>query len=150
MPKPAHLTLGAYVRRRNGVPLGHPDSLRNMLQRSLGAESFHVFWLYWNPIWGYALARWVAQPLNRILPAVLSLWLTFVVSGAVHDLAGLLIKGRPIFALTPWFALMGLLVVGSKLSGYSLRHAPWAARAALNLSLIAGTWVLSHHLINLT
>lgn len=147
MPKPAHLTLGAYVRRRNGVPLGHRDSLRNMLQRSLGAESFHVFWLYWNPIWGYALARWVAQPLQRFLPAALSLWLTFVVSGAVHDFAASLIKRHPIVVLTPWFALMGLLVLASKFSGYSLRHAPWAARAALNLGLIVASFWLSRQLV---
>lgn len=34
------LTLSAYVKRRNGVPLGASGSLQNMLVRSLGAGTF--------------------------------------------------------------------------------------------------------------
>ena len=46
------LTLEAYVKHRNGVPLGASGSLENMLVRSLGAGTFAKFWQYWNPIWG--------------------------------------------------------------------------------------------------
>ena len=67
-----------YVQYRNDVPLGAPNSLQNMLVRSLGAGTFAKFWQYWNPIWGYALGRYVYKPLNRILPSSVSLILTLV------------------------------------------------------------------------
>jgi len=67
------LTLVQYVERRNGVPLGDSNSLRNMLQRSFGAASFAGFWQYWNPIWGYGLGKYVYSPLRRVLPAVIAL-----------------------------------------------------------------------------
>ncbi len=48
-----------YVYRRNGVPLGDSNSLRNMFIRSFGAGSFARFWQYWNPIFGYGLGKYV-------------------------------------------------------------------------------------------
>ncbi len=47
------MKLSEYVKKRNGVPIGHPNSLRNNLQRSLGANNFSTFWNFWNPIFGY-------------------------------------------------------------------------------------------------
>jgi septation ring formation regulator EzrA len=29
--------------------IGHPNSLRNNLQKSISAKNFHTFWNYWNP-----------------------------------------------------------------------------------------------------
>ncbi len=59
------LSLGEYVQRRNGAPLGGAGSLRIMLHRSLGARSFAAFWQHWNPIWGYALGRFAyARPVG--------------------------------------------------------------------------------------
>ena len=84
------LTLSEYVRRRNGVAMGAPGSLSNMLARSLGAGSFGEFWRYWNPIWGYGLGKYVFAPLKKALPPALALVATFVVSGALHDLATML------------------------------------------------------------
>ena len=92
------LTLAAYVKYRNGVPLGASGSLQNMLVRSLGAGTFAKFWQYWNPIWGYALGRYVYAPLNRFLPASVSLILTFTISGVIHDVATMLVRGAPAFS----------------------------------------------------
>ena len=58
------LSLAQYVLRRNGVPLGAPHSLQNMLYRSFGAGTYAGFWQYWNPIWGYGLGKYVYAPLN--------------------------------------------------------------------------------------
>ena len=47
------MTLGDYVNYRNGVPMGHPGSLKNNLRNSFGAPNNAGFWKHWNPIWGY-------------------------------------------------------------------------------------------------
>ena len=90
-------SLSEHVRLRNGVPLGAPGSLFNMLNRSLGAKSFAAFWQYWNPIWGYYLTYKVFLPAKNIFPAGLALLFTFAVSGALHDLAVMIVKWKPIF-----------------------------------------------------
>ena len=97
------LSLSQYVKKRNGVPLGASHSMRNMLSRSFGAKSFPIFWQYWNPIWSYYLSRNVMRPLASFLPISLSILITFLVSGALHDLAVSVIKWNIIVFFTPWF-----------------------------------------------
>jgi len=131
------ITLSEYVKRRNGVPLGAPGSLGKMLERSLGAGSFAVFWRYWNPVWSYYLSRYIMRPLAKSVPVWLAVILTFAVSGALHDLAVTLIKWRPTFFITPWFVLMGAAVVTTDALGITYQHRPWAVRALINAGLIA-------------
>jgi len=100
------LSLSQYVKKRNGVPLGANHSMRNMLSRALGAKSFPIFWHYWNPIWGYYLSRNVMRPISQFLPMWLAVLLTFLVSGALHDIAVALVKCQAIFFFTPWFGIM--------------------------------------------
>ena len=40
------MNLAQYVKKKNGVPMGHPKSLRNNLYRSLGAKNFATFWTF--------------------------------------------------------------------------------------------------------
>lgn len=137
------LSLSAYVKRRNGVPLGAKRSMRNMLRRAFGAGAFPIFWHYWNPIWGFYLSRYVMKPLCRYLPPWLAVLMTFAVSGALHDLAVSLVKWQWTFVFTPWFLLMGVGVVLSKYYAVSYDAYPWLVRAALNLLMIAATLSLS-------
>jgi len=130
------LSLAQYVKKRNGVPLGASDSMKNMLSRSFGASSFPVFWRYWNPIWGYYLSRNVMRPVANFLPISLATFITFLVSGALHDIAVSIIKWKTIFFFTPWFGLMGLMVIGSKGAGISYGHVSWPVRALINASFI--------------
>ncbi|MFT5676243.1 MAG: GR25 family glycosyltransferase involved in LPS biosynthesis [Paraglaciecola sp.] len=102
------ISLSEYVKKRNGVALGAPRSMTNMLKRSLGASSFYLFWQYWNPIWGYYLSRKVMKPLSQLFPIWLAMIMTFAVSGALHDLAVTIIKWKLTFFFTPWFSLMAL------------------------------------------
>ncbi|MCE9678640.1 acyltransferase [Shewanella sp. AS1] len=141
------ITLSAYVKKRNGVALGAPESMRNMLSRSLGAGSFHQFWEYWNPIWGYYLARLVMRPCLRVLPFSLALIMTFAVSGALHDLAVTLVKVRVTLFFTPWFTLMGLCVLASKRLPLSYGRRPWLMRAMINLSIICACLLLTQMLL---
>ncbi len=130
------MSLTDYVQYRNGVPLGAPGSLQNMLVRSFGAGTFAKFWQYWNPIWGYALGRYIYQPLNRFLPAALALILTFTISGGIHDLATMLVRRAPAFFFTPWFFLMGVVVVFGRLLKLDYSSHPFLIRVAINLSLL--------------
>ena len=138
LPKSHGLTLAQFVELRNGVPLGAPGSLRYMLERSFGAENFGKFWQYWNPIWGYALGKYVYTPLRRLLPAALALVLTFVISGAIHDFAAMLVKGATIVLFTPWFLLMSLGVVVGRALHFDYAGRSFATRVAINLSYVLG------------
>lgn len=130
------ITLSEYVKKRNGVALGSPGSMKNMLQRSLGASSFYVFWQYWNPIWGYYLSRKIMKPLSTVLPIWLAIIITFSVSGALHDIAISLVKLEPTILFTPWFSLMSLIVIATKKFSVSYGKYHWLVRAFINVSFI--------------
>ena len=130
--------LSAYVERRNGVQLGSRGSLTAMLRRSLGADTLAGFWRYWNPIWGYYLAKYVNAPLRRLMPPALAVIATFVVSGAIHDVAITAVRRSPTFLFLPWFGIVGLTVVlGSRLR-LRYRFTAWAVRAAINIAFVVG------------
>lgn len=130
---PKTISLLAYIKRRNGVPLGAKGSLSNMLKRSIGARSFVVFWRYWNPIWGYYLSRYIMTPLCRRLPTWQATVITFAVSGALHDIAVGLLKREVFFIITPWFTLMGLAVAISQRLDIQYNNVPVYIRAIFNV-----------------
>lgn len=119
------------------MPLGHGDSLRNMLNRSLGAGKFSIFWHYWNPIWGYYLGKYIFKPFKVIFPPALSLIITFVVCGFIHDLVIMLLKREFTLLLTPWFIFMGLSVVLGDYLKIDYSKFPWIVRAAINVLIIS-------------
>ena len=131
------MNLSDYVKRRNGVALGNSNSLRNMLNRALGAGKFSIFWHYWNPLWGYYLGKYIFKPLKSIFPASLSLIFTFTVSGFIHDLVIMLLKWKFTLLLTPWFFFMGLSVILSDYVKIDYSKFPWIARAVINILFIS-------------
>lgn len=131
------LTLARYIRRRNGVSAGARGSLRGMLYRSLGAPTFAGFWHHWNPVFGYALGRYVFAPLKLALPPAAALVATFVVCGAIHDLVTMAVRGAPAFLFTPWFFFLGIGVLLGRAAGLDLSGWPWPVRAAANLGYVA-------------
>lgn len=133
-------SLSEYVERRNGVPLGSPGSLREMLRRSLGADTLGGFWRHWNPIWGYYLGRYVNAPLRRVMPSGVSVVLTFIVSGLIHDLAISLVAGSPTFLFAPWFALVGTMVVIGRRFGLRYPFRAWSVRASINVGFVGGAF----------
>ena len=132
-----NLTLAQYIVRRNGVPAGARGGLRNMLSRSLGASSFAGFWRHWNPVFGYALGRFVFVPLKRIAPPFLALVATFVFSGLLHDAVTALVRGAPAFFFTPWFFFLGVGVLGGQAAEMDTSGYSWGVRAAVNLAYVA-------------
>jgi len=142
MTNASELTLGEYVKKRNGLALGESGSLTNMLTRSLGAATFSRFWQYWNPIWGYFLGKYIYTPLLRYMSPKFALVSTFTVSGALHDLAVLILVGQWQLFCTFWFILMAALVIISRKIGLNFARYPWALRASLNASFVLGSLAL--------
>jgi len=140
------MNLSDYIKKRNGVPLGASNSLRNMLYRSLGAGKFSVFWKYWNPIWSYYLGKYIYKPLKVILPLAFSLILTFVFCGFIHDVAIMLLKWNFQLLLTPWFLIMGLCVVISDFIKLDYSKHAWIIRACINVLIIGCCLILAYQI----
>src|SRR5690606_16643560 len=100
------------------------------------------FWQYWNPIWGYALGRYVYAPLNRFMPPGVALILTFTVSGAIHDLVTMIVRRAPAFLFTPWFFLMSILDLIRQNRELYCSAQPFLYRVMINLSQIVGCFLL--------
>jgi len=140
------MNLSDYIIKRNGVPLGASNSLRNMLYRSLGAGKFSIFWRYWNPIWSYYLGKYIFKSLKMFLPPALSLILTFVVCGFIHDVAIMLFKWNFQLLLTPWFLIMGLCVVISDFIKLDYSKHAWIIRACINVLIIGCCLILAYQI----
>ncbi len=137
------MTLAQYIERRNGVPLGASGALRNMLERSFGAGTLAGFWQYWNPIFGYYLAKYVDSPLRRIVPRSVALVLTFVICGTLHDLAAMAVRGSMGFFCTTMFFFFAIGVLFGRWVGLDFSGLPWAARATINFSYIVACFALA-------
>jgi D-alanyl-lipoteichoic acid acyltransferase DltB (MBOAT superfamily) len=133
----SELSLSQYIIYRNGVPAGARGSMRNMLHRSFGAPTFAGFWRHWNPIFGYALGRYIYSPLRRAVPPALALVTTFVFCGAIHDLVTMVVRGSPALLFTPWFFFLGTGVLLGRAVGLDSSGWPWVARATVNLTYIS-------------
>lgn len=143
------MTLSEYIKKRNGVPLGTPNSLSNNLHRSLGAKNFSTFWKYWNPIFGYVLGYYVFKPLRKFTSPEIALMLTFFICGLFHDLVTLLFAHKTSFLFSFWFILMAISVLISRLIKQNLFTNSWIIRASANLLIIGSTLVLAFYLKSL-
>lgn len=140
------MKLSDYVKRRNDTPMGANNSLRNMLYRSLGAGNFATFWKYWNPIWSYYLSKYVFKPLKIFLPTSISLILTFVISGFLHDVVIMLLRRDFALLFTPWFLIMGLCVVIGDVFKLDYSKYAWINRASINVLIIGCSFILAYQI----
>ena len=140
------MTLSQYIAKRNGVPLGAKKSMRNMLYRSLGAKNYAEFWRYWNPIFSYYLGKHVFKPLKVMLPASISLILTFLVCGMLHDAVSILVRGKLAVLFTPWFFLMSIGVLLSNRLEFNFSKFFWIQRAFINIAYIGICFYLAYQI----
>lgn len=143
------MILTEYIKKRNGVPIGSSKSLRNNLYRSIGAKNFSAFWNYWNPIFGYYLGRFIFKPLKKVFPVALSLILTFIFCGLIHDAVTTIYRGRISFFFTIWFLIMGVAVLTTKYFRHNFSKQSWIFRAFINLSILVSCFVAALYLRNL-
>ena len=126
--------------------MGAKNSLRNMMIRSLGAGKFSIFWKYWNPIWSYYLGKYIFKPLKIILPPSLSLILTFVFCGFLHDAVIMIIRWDFALLFTPWFLIMGLWLVISEFFKIDYSKYAWIIRASINILIIGSCFILAYQI----
>lgn len=131
------MTLAEYVKKRNGVPIGDSGSLKYNLYKSLGAKNFSTFWMYWNPIFGYYLGTKIFKPLKKVFSPAISLVLTFVFCGLIHDVVSTVVGRRISWFFTIWFLLMGVSVLLLRYFRYDFSKKDWVIRAITNLSIIS-------------
>ena len=139
----------SYVLRRMGHKRGFA-LVTEMFHRAFTADSLANFWRYWNPVYGFYLARYVQRPLKRLVPRPLSVVLTFAFSGFVlHDMLGLwpvLVFKTGVFKppfVTSWFTLVGLLVVLTEALGVSFAARSGQQRVTIHLVVLAATCALT-------
>lgn len=130
------MTLAEYVKKRNGVPIGHPQSLATNLYRALGAKNFSSFWNFWNPIFGYYLGKKIFKPIKHFLPTSISLIVTFVFCVLIHDTVTLLFHRQTFFLFSYWFLIMGTAVLISNYFNQNLAQHHWIIRCISNLFII--------------
>lgn len=126
------VTLASHVERRNGMPMGAAGSLRQMLRRAFTAGTLAGFWRHWNPVFGYYLGRFVHVPFARVAPRPVAVVVTFLVSGAIHDLATLAVRGSTQLLFTVWFGTIGTEVVLATAMGVDLSRCGRLLRVAVN------------------
>ena len=85
------------------------------------------------------------QPTRSVVPDWLAVIVTFGVSGGVHDLAVSALKLAPFLFFTPWFVMMGGVVVIYKLTGWSHSKLPAAVRILINLMILVSTFALTSY-----
>ncbi|SMO40721.1 MBOAT family protein [Gracilimonas mengyeensis] len=141
------MTLREYIKKRNGLPLGASGSLKAMLRRSLGASSPRQFWQYWNPIFGYYLGKYVHGHVRKVLPSSLSLLITFVVSGLIHDLVTFAVSGSTSFFFGIWFLFLALGLLAGELFNWDLSKLSLPGRMVVNIAYLSGFFVLSFALV---
>lgn len=111
----------------------------NSIRRAFTAPTLGAFWLYWNPIYGFLLARFCYRPIRRRLPHGIAVVSTFAVSGFfLHDLllwpARLAVGQRPFFpVVTLAFVIVALLVTATEALEIDLRAMRPAMRAGVHL-----------------
>ena len=114
--------------------------------RSLGAGNFFTFWKYWNPIWSYYLGKYIFKPLKNILPPAVSLMLTFVFCGFIHDVVIMLIRWDFVLIFTPWFLIMSVSLVISESINLDYSKLAWIYRALINIAIIGISFILANQI----
>jgi len=115
----------------------------NSISRAFTAPTLGAFWLYWNPVYGFILARFCYRPIRRRLPDSIAVVSTFAVSGFfLHDLllwpARLAAGKRPLFpVVTLAFVVVALLVIATDALEVDMHALRPATRAAIHLLCLA-------------
>ena len=146
-------TLKQFIELRLGKQTSETNMLKEMLVRSFGADSFHEFWHYWNPVYGYYLYYKCFTPLKKYFPGYLCVILTFAASGFfLHDLPfGWWIRlihffqtgDFPLPFVTIWFSLMGAITLATRALKVDFGKQKFAFRAVVNSICIILPFVLT-------
>lgn len=146
-------TLKQFIELRLGKQTSEINILKEMLVRSFGANSFHEFWHYWNPVYGYYLYYKCYKPLRKYFPRHMCVILTFAASGFfLHDLPfGWWIRVIRFFQtgdfpfpfVTIWFSLMGVITLITRVWKVDFGKRKFTLRVAVNCICIIAPFALT-------
>lgn len=131
------MTLEQYLNRKFGSRKSSLACIVYMLKASFFASTFRKFWQQWNPLWSYFLTCYLYKPLNKITHQYLAIFLTFTVSGFLHDCVAMVLLQKIHFFLTPIFSLFGIMVIIEKTIGLRLTKIPRLIRPIYHITLIS-------------
>jgi hypothetical protein len=144
------MTLEEYIQYRTGA---NKISLivRNMFLKPFLASSLGSFWNYWNPGFGFYLLYYVYKPMRNLFPHWISLIVTFLICGLLHDLIYvipmLMMNGSGfIFPfITVWFLIISIGIVIAELIQIDFRKTNRKVRPIFHLSYLVGTFCLTRY-----
>lgn len=139
------MTLEEYIEYRTGTK-EVSKIVRNMLLKPFMASSLRSFWNYWNPGYGYFLLYYCYKPLRSLLPDGLSLLITFIICGILHDviyIIPMMIQNNgniPIPFVTVWFVLIGVGILITDYFRISFKRIRPKVRPLLHLGFLGSTF----------
>ena len=156
-PSPSNMSLAEYIHFRLGDENRLWPLLRANFVRSFTAPSLADFWRYWNPVYGYYLAKLIYRPLRRRLPRALCVLATFAVSGfLLHDvfswpLVTAVTRQLYVPHTTAWFLLVALLVLAGEAVALRFDRLGGVTRVLLHVAVLvttywAANWVTAQRL----
>ena len=142
------MTIEEYIQYRTGAS---KISLivRNMFVKPFFSLSLRSFWKYWNPGFGFYLLYYCYKPIRKIMPHWISMIITFLICGLLHDLIYvvpmmIMNGGGFIFPfITVWFLIIAIGVLISEIVEIDLWKANKKLRPIFHFSYLAGTFCLT-------
>ena len=144
------MTVEEYIQYRTGttkVPL----IVRNMFLKPFVSNSLRSFWNYWNPGYGYFLLFYCYKPLRNIFPDWISLIITFLVCGLLHDILYIvpitIVDGLGfVFPfITVWFLIMAIGILITEFLQIDFRKTNKIFRPLFHLGYLGGTFCLTRY-----
>ncbi len=131
------MKLKKYLTYKFGNYTGSFDGILYMLKQSFLAPTFREFWQNWNPLWSYYLIYYVYKPFNKLFTKSLSILLTFVISGFLHDCVAMILMQKYSYKMTLFFFLLAIFVLVEKALNFNITKLPKPLRPIYHLTLIA-------------
>lgn len=141
------MTLDQYVARRLGSDTARRMAL-NLVVRPFTATSLPAFWRYWNPGYGFFLLFFCYRPLRKVFSHSVSVFLTFIICGLLHDLLYMLPMWLrdgtiPIPFMACWFAaIAACIIVTAPLKMHFHGIVP-LARVPIHAGFLAATFLFT-------
>lgn len=125
--------------------------VRNMFIKPFFSSSLRSFWKYWNPGFGFYLLYYCYKPMRNILPHWISMILTFLICGLLHDMIYII----PLLFMNPggfifpfisvWFLLISIGILIVELFRIDFRKINKQARPIFHFAYLIGTFWLTRY-----
>lgn len=142
------MTLKRYIAKKFGNRKSLSGSLNYMLKASFFSTTFRDFWKHWNPLWSYFLTYYLYKPLKTVIPKPIAILLTFAVSGALHDLALMILLQWFNYLFTLIFLAFGFVVLIESFFKINLNSMPKIIRPIYHTGIIVLCTIIIKNVID--